>query len=607
MLKKSSTSSAFLLLSTCLVLLLLGPWSCAPMPADQQRADLFTDPNDPSAVLDARETTPAEPDQSLQEEIAKLQRLGKWEKGTAAPTSGESTYDFPVVLNQHVQFYLDFFQHDQREMFSRWLARSGRFAPMIKEHLREAGLPQDLAWLPMVESGYMLNAYSRAKAVGIWQFMAATARGYDLTVNDYVDERRDPIKSTQAAVAFLSDLYAEFGDWHLAVAAYNAGGGRIRRAIKQYDTEDFWEIAEENHLSLETRRYVPKLIAAIIIAKNPEAYGFDNITYAAPLRYETVPVGGWTALEAVAVAGGIDVEELRDLNRELRRGMTPPGGDYQMKVPVGKATLTAERLPWVRAVVQTDYQNHVVKAGETLTSLCKTYDLNKNTLLKANGLRQEQLIIGQRLRIPSQQTTYQVTDRKRMAGEPLLANPEGNHFTHTIRPGENLGVLAKRYGVSVEQLAVWNKISDPRRLQVGQKLDIYDVRATTVAAATAKSSEATTIAPVAVKSRPQITTTQAPPASQAARPTTAKAPTAVKSVAASPPPPKNPGKRETIAAVKLPKQKVTYYQVQGGDTIWSIARKFQLTPALIREWNQLTDDLIHPGHRLLIKVADLAS
>lgn len=624
---KSSTSPAVslanpLFFPLCLLLLMLfGPWACAPTPTQQsrdQREKMFADANDPFAILDSRETTPAEPEQSLQQEIDKLKRLGKWQKGTAVPATGETTYDFPVVINQHVQFYLDFFQYEQREMFGRWLARSGRFAPMIKEHLREAGLPQDLLWLPMIESGFQLNAYSQAKAVGIWQFMPATARGYGLTVNDYIDERRDPTKATQAAVAFLADLYADFGDWHLAVAGYNAGGGRIRRAIKQYETEDFWEIAEENHLSMETRRYVPKLIAAIIIAKNPEAYGFDNITYAAPLRYETVPVGSWTALEAVAVAGEIDFDELRDLNRQLRRGTTPPGGDYPVKVPVGTADLVANRLPWVRAVAQTDYQTHVVKAGDTLTNLCKTYDLNKNTLLKANGLRQEQLVLGQRLRIPIQQITYQMTDRKRMAGEPLLANPAGNRLTHTIQPGENLGILAKRYGVSVEQLRAWNKISDPRRLKVGQKLDIYDDRASTLVAGPAapanKDGEANTIAPVAVKSRPQA----APAPAKTDKPTTKTAATSTpaaqaKTTTAKPAPAPAPAARksneprQTVAATKLPKQKVTYYQVQGGDTIWSIARKFQLTPALIREWNQLTDDLIHPGHRLLIKVADFAS
>lgn len=624
---KSSTSPAVslanpLFFPLCLLLLMLfGPWACAPTPTQQsrdQREKMFADANDPFAILDSRETTPAEPEQSLQQEIDKLKRLGKWQKGTAVPATGETTYDFPVVINQHVQFYLDFFQYEQREMFGRWLARSGRFAPMIKEHLREAGLPQDLLWLPMIESGFQLNAYSQAKAVGIWQFMPATARGYGLTVNDYIDERRDPTKATQAAVAFLADLYADFGDWHLAVAGYNAGGGRIRRAIKQYETEDFWEIAEENHLSMETRRYVPKLIAAIIIAKNPEAYGFDNITYAAPLRYETVPVGSWTALEAVAVAGEIDFDELRDLNRQLRRGTTPPGGDYPVKVPMGTADLVANRLPWVRAVAQTDYQTHVVKAGDTLTNLCKTYDINKNTLLKANGLRQEQLVLGQRLRIPIQQITYQMTDRKRMAGEPLLANPAGNRLTHTIQPGENLGILAKRYGVSVEQLRAWNKISDPRRLKVGQKLDIYDDRASTLVAGPAapanKDGEANTIAPVAVKSRPQA----APAPAKTDKPTTKTAATSTpaaqaKTTTAKPAPAPAPAARksneprQTVAATKLPKQKVTYYQVKGGDTIWSIARKFQLTPALIREWNQLTDDLIHPGHRLLIKVADFAS
>ncbi|MFH7325759.1 LysM peptidoglycan-binding domain-containing protein [Desulfurivibrio sp. C05AmB] len=568
----------------CLLLLLgaalaTGLWACAPAtgPVEREARSTLIHPagasSEPAINIEALELTPAEPDQFMEDEIARFRALGEWDPSSESTEElADAIYDFPVVMNKHVQFYLDYFQNDLRPTFSRWLARSGRYVPLIQEHLREAGLPEDLAYLPMIESGYNLTAYSRARAVGPWQFMAPTAGQYGLVINDYVDERRDPIKSTRAAIAFLGDLHGEFGCWQLAVAAYNAGGGRIRGAIRRFDSDNFWEISQNDHLSRETRHYVPKLIAAIIIAKNPEEYGFTNIAYDEPLRYETIEVPRWTSLEALALAGAIELEELHDLNRELRRLVTPPDqASYTLRLPEGKSALVMANLPRVRTVAEVAYRTHVVQRGDTLTRICSTYNINKTTLLKANSLRSEQLVIGQRLRIPVQKTAYRLLpeDADLKATAAVMGGSAGGLVLHKIQPGESLWLIARRYGVNANTLAAWNDISDPSRIRAGQQLALY------------------------LDPQPLAT------APAAASPTKR-------------PPAGGSGERTTVASVQSKqapaaqsRPEVTYYQVQGGDTLWSIARKFQTTTTMIRQWNQLSSDLIHPGKRLLIRLAEL--
>lgn len=368
-------------------------------------------------------------------EISELAQLSAWDV-LPLLTTGEETesYDFPITMNDQVEYYLDFFQNRHRKTFAVWLARSARYLPMIKKELAEAGLPLDLAYLPMIESGFNTTVSSRASAVGTWQFMRATGRSYGLAVNDYVDERRDPVKSTKAAVAYLSNLYKEFDSWHLAVAAYNAGEGRIRRAMKQSDADDFWEIAQSQYIHSETKLYVPQLIAAIMIAKDPEKYGFDNIDYDEPLDYETVHVPRGTSLKAVAVACGLPDEEILALNRHLSKAITPPSeADYPLRVPTGKKDLVIKNLPRVRSVKITEFDDHVVKRGETLTTISRKYKLSKTTLLKANNLQYERLSLGQRLRIPSQTTAYKLSD------EPLHLAQAGasvNLFSIHMEPSD---------------------------------------------------------------------------------------------------------------------------------------------------------------------------
>ncbi|MFA7383711.1 MAG: transglycosylase SLT domain-containing protein [Desulfurivibrionaceae bacterium] len=385
-----------------------------------------------------REEEPAPEEATLQAlnlaispEISELAQVNPWDVLPLLSTGEEiEAYDFPVTMNEQVEYYLDFFTNRHRKTFARWLARSSRYLPMIKEEFARVGLPLDLAYLPMIESGFNTTAISGASAVGTWQFMRATGINYGLTVNKYVDERRDPVKSTKAAAAYLSKLYKDFDSWHLAVAAYNAGEGRIKRAMKQSEKDDFWEIAKSQYIHSETKLYVPQLIAAIMIAKDPEKYGFYDIEYENPLEYETVHVPGGTPLKAVAVACNLPDEKIVALNRHLSKAITPPSeADYPLRVPPGSKDLVINNLPRVRQVTITEFNIHEVGRGETLTTIRKKYNLSKSTLLKANNLEYERLSLGQRLRIPFQTTAYKLTD------EPLQLEPAAARIAlFSLRP-----------------------------------------------------------------------------------------------------------------------------------------------------------------------------
>ena len=252
-------------------------------------------------------------------------------------------YDIPVELNDAVVAYIRFFQTDTREAFGRWLARSTRYLPMMRQVLEKRGLPLDLVYLSMIESGFSSYAYSFAKAAGLWQFMVGTSRRYGLHTDFWVDERRDPAKSTEAAARYLSDLRARYhGDWYLAWAGYNAGEGKVDRAIRNDKSKDFWMLMGKGRtLRAETKHYVPKLIAAALIAKHPERFGF-HVNFEPPAEVDEVQVPDATDLHVIAKAAGVTFEQVRDLNPELRRFCTPPGG-WKLRLPKGtRETFAAE-------------------------------------------------------------------------------------------------------------------------------------------------------------------------------------------------------------------------------------------------------------------------
>lgn len=314
----------------------------------------------------------------------------------------EPAFDIPIVINAKVEQSIKYFQTTIREKFVTWLGRSEKYIPFMKNLLKEYGLPEDLVYLSLIESGFNPYAYSRAKAVGLWQFISLTGKRYGLKVNWWVDERRDPEKSTIAAAKYLKDLYEMFSCWYLAAAGYNAGEYKIIKAIKRYRTEDFWKLTQHRYLKRETKDYVPLMIAAAIVAKDPEKYGFIDVEYQEPLRYEEVKVPELTDLSLIAKACEISLDEIKDLNPELRRGVTPPNEtEYEIKIPFGKKDLFLKNFEALQPLEKFQFKTHPVKKGETLKGIARQYRVDLEPLLEINHLNKtSQISKGMTLLIP---------------------------------------------------------------------------------------------------------------------------------------------------------------------------------------------------------------
>jgi len=313
----------------------------------------------------------------------------------------------PILLirdNAEVRRFLEEYQTGyRRALVERWLGRSGRYAEMIQGVLRSKGLPEDLMFTAMIESGFNPVAVSRAGAKGLWQFMAPTARRYGLRVDRWVDERLDPEKSTVAAASYLRDLHAMFGSWELAKAAYNAGEMKVIRAMKALKTRDFWDLTRGSVLREETKNFVPAIQAATLIGREPERYGFVA-AFAEPLAYEQAPVPAVTTLKHVAALAGISADELEELNPELRLKQTPPGGAYLLKFPSGGAQRFTEARLRERALASHGRPGvsdvHVVKPRETMRGIARRYGLSAAELARRNDLNEAARIRpGDRLRI----------------------------------------------------------------------------------------------------------------------------------------------------------------------------------------------------------------
>jgi membrane-bound lytic murein transglycosylase D len=453
-------------------------------------------------------------------------------------------FDIPIVINARVEQFILYFQTLARKNFTNWLARSERYIPFMKNVLKENGLPEDLVYLALIESGFNPYAYSRAKASGPWQFIYLTGKRYGLKSDWWVDERRDPEKSTVAAAKYLKDLYDMFECWYLAAAGYNAGERKIVNAMKRYRTEDFWELTKYRYLKQETKNYVPQMIAAALIAKDPEKYGFADIEYQEPLQYEKAKVPPVTDLRIIAKACEISLEEWKEMNPELLRWCTPPDqAEYEIKIPVGTKELFAKNFVTLQPVRRFEFKTHVVRKGDTFSRIAKSYRVDPEPLLAINAMKKAgRLKVGTNLLIP--------VPKDREAGPIAMAKaasgngrpPHSQEIIYTIKKGDSLWSIANEMGVNIGALSRWNNLHSEKKLTPGDKLKI------------------------------RVTTGRA-----------------------GSPEKKGMGKEIT-------------YIVKEGDTLWAIAKKYNLTVSQIKAWNSLSEpDRIRPADQLRLKVGGVKS
>ncbi|MGQ9648452.1 MAG: LysM peptidoglycan-binding domain-containing protein [Thermodesulfobacteriota bacterium] len=392
-------------------------------------------------------------------------------------------FDIPIVINQRVQQFIRYFQTTGRKIFSNWLARSERYIPFMKNLLKENGLPEDLVYMALIESGFNPNAYSRRKASGPWQFIYPTGKKYGLKVNWWVDERRDPEKSTIAAAKYLKDLYDLFECWYLAAAGYNAGEGKIMNAVKRYRTDDFWELTKYRYLKRETKDYVPQMIAAALIAKDPEQYGFIDIEYQEPLQYETVKVPPVTDLRLVAKACEVSIEEIKSLNPELLRWCTPPDcQEYEIRIPLGKKGLFLRNFEALPQQERFQFKTHIVKKGDTLGGIARLYKVDVQPILELNRLKRSSLLsVGMNLLVP-------IPKDARAAALPAgkiekaTQSLRGEEIIYVVREGDTLWDIAQRYHVTVEEIRSWNSLNGGDRIYPSNrlKLRVGGVRSSTL-------------------------------------------------------------------------------------------------------------------------------
>jgi len=377
-------------------------------------------------------------------------------------------YDFPVVENDKVRYFIDYYTGRGKNVFNRWLQRSGRYLPMMRQVFAEHGLPRDLAYLAMVESGFNERAYSWAHAVGPWQFIEKTGQGYGLTVDWWYDERRDFEKSTHAAARFLADLYQRFdGDWYLAVAAYNAGGGKISRAISKYGSRDFWTLTRGSYLQQETKNYVPKLLAVLMIAKQPDKYGFSNLEYLEPYAYDVVALPSETDLEVIAKLSDADYELIKTLNPELKRWCTPPGvKGYEVRIPAGSRENFVVRYAAMDAADRVSYLRHRIRSGDTLLHLAKQHHIRVEDIISLNNIRNPRVLqVGTDLILPLKKG-YTTLPLQELEDDYIRSRRQ--HYT--VRSGDSLWKISQKFGVTEKQLRVWNRLGWSNLLRPGQKL-----------------------------------------------------------------------------------------------------------------------------------------
>ncbi len=419
--------------------------------------NIHTDPAPVDRILDAANESVGAPSAVV----------GSAVRFAATALRPRTEWDLPKTYNDRVQYWIDYLSGRNRDRMRLWLEREGRYGPMIRERLVQRGMPEDLVYLAMIESGLSPKAYSHADASGMWQFISETGQRYGLEVSPFVDERRDPVRATDAALDYLSELHERFGSWYLAAAAYNSGENRVERVLRQRVNGQkgsealFWMI--DDHLPRETRDYVPLMLAAAHIGKDPARYGFHEIALEAPLEYEEVKVPGGVPLTSIAKSAGAELDEITVLNAHYLRGITPPGDERVVRVPTGSAERVLDSLDRIEEEGRLSTVVHRVGRGETLSHIARRYGVDSDALQASNGyVNPRRLQVGQLIRVPVNGS---------VAAAAGQSSPSAASWrTYRVRRGDSLWTIARRHGVSVSELRRWNQIGT--RIHPGQQIRI---------------------------------------------------------------------------------------------------------------------------------------
>ena len=485
--------------------------------------------------------------------------------GTKAKAEAEIQHthsDLPLMMTDQVAGYISYFSGRGRGVFERAFIRSGRYHDMIVSTLKEEGVPQDLIYLAQAESGFHPLAVSRVGARGIWQFMGSRARGYGLTHSMYVDDRQDPEKSTRAAAHHLKDLYNQFGDWYLAMAAYNSGPGTVQAAVKRTGYADFWELYRRNVLPKETRNYVPIILAMTIVSKNLSQYGFDDVSMESPAKFDTVTINYPVDLRLVAECVNSTAPELQDLNPSLLRLTTPREGKFDLHLPAGTKDSYETAIGSIPADMRLWWRYHTVQPGDTLASLARNYHTTAKSITEANHLDDPALEADAKLVIPVAPGKHPQSDTATYARRITR---------YKVRRGDTVETVAENFGVSPLMLRRWNGLRG-NGLSGRKVLALHLPISPNAEVAAAHASK-----PKHPKTTETATTK--PPATKSAQ---------IERL--------NTQDEATVQA------SVVHHKVKSGETLYSIANLYKTTVAALKRDNRNVA-VLHPGMILIVQSA----
>jgi membrane-bound lytic murein transglycosylase D len=459
------------------------------------------------------------------------------------------------MMTDQVAGYISYFSNRGRGTFERAFARSGRYHDMMVSILKQEGVPQDLIYLAQAESGFHPLAVSRVGARGIWQFMGSRAKGYGLTHSMWVDDRQDPEKSTRAAARHLKDLYAQFGDWYLAMAAYNSGPGTVQAAVRRTGYADFWELYRRNVLPKETRNYVPIILAMTIVSKNLSQYGFDDVSMESPAAYDSVTVNYPVDLRLVAECVDATPAQLQELNPSLLRMTTPKVGSFELHLPAGTKDQYQTAISSIPTDMRLWWRYHKVQPGDTLASLSRSYRVTAKSIATANHLDDTELEAGSKVVIPIAAGKHPVSDNATYARRITR---------YKVHRGDTVETVAENFGVSAQMVRRWNGLHNGDSLR-GRKVLALHLPVSPSSEPTASKSSAH-----AHKTKPAATA-QAP---------------ARKSVEAD--------DQEASG------QAVLRHTVKSGETLYSIATTYKTTVDALKRSNG-NIAVLHPGMILVVE------